>query len=141
MDGHPLMKKLQLKERALSLINLPEELKEAFPPEAERVSEMPDNPEAVLGFASTREELAALIHTVLPKIHKDTVLWMAYPKKTSQRYRSDITRDQGWSPLYEYNYEPVSQVALDEDWSALRFKPLAAIVNPVRKERMVKKEG
>jgi hypothetical protein len=48
-------------------------------------------------------------------------LWFADPKKSGAR-RSDISRDHGWAPVEARDLLPVSQVALDEDWSALRFR-------------------
>lgn len=141
MEEFPLLRKLQLKGRKLSLLNLPEALEPLFPPEMERVGGMPEKAEAVLGFAENARGLEALIHQVLPGLDPDAVLWLAYPKKSSRRYSSDITRDSGWAPLAQYDYEPVSQVSLDEDWSALRFKPFANIKDPKRKGRMVRESG
>ncbi len=48
--------------------------------------------------------------------------WVAYPKGN----RADINRDSLWPLLAEHGFRPVSQVALDETWSALRFRPLKA---------------
>ncbi|MAF63879.1 MULTISPECIES: hypothetical protein [Pseudomonadota] len=36
--------------------------------------------------------------------------------------RSDITRDDGWESLAAQDLLPVTQVAIDNDWSALRFR-------------------
>ena len=57
--------------------------------------------------------------------HKDHLagpgtLWVAYPKGN----RSDINRDTLWPILGEYGMRPVGQVAIDDVWSALRFRPL-----------------
>ena len=52
----------------------------------------------------------------------DALLWFAYPKGSSKRYTCDFNRDTGWTVLGEAGYEPVRQVAIDEDWSALRFR-------------------
>ena len=38
--------------------------------------------------------------------------------------RADLNRDTLWPVLVEYGMRPVSQVAVDEVWSALRFRPL-----------------
>jgi hypothetical protein len=38
--------------------------------------------------------------------------------------RADLNRDTLWPVLGEYGMRPVSQVAVDEVWSALRFRPL-----------------
>ena len=36
----------------------------------------------------------------------------------------DINRDSAWPILAEYGMRPISQVAIDDVWSALRFRPL-----------------
>ena len=41
-----------------------------------------------------------------------------------QGHRADLNRDTLWPVLGEYGMRPVSQVAVDEVWSALRFRPL-----------------
>lgn len=48
-------------------------------------------------------------------------LWIAYPKLTGL-LRSDISRDRGWEPVTALGLLPVTQVAMDADWSALRFR-------------------
>ena len=48
-------------------------------------------------------------------------LWFAYPKKTGA-IQTDITRDHGWAPLAAADLLPVTQVAIDATWSALRFR-------------------
>ena len=138
MEETPLMKKLHLGGRRLTVLNLPEALKPLFPEAIARESRVSEKTEAVLGFAENARDMEALIHRILPALAPGAVLWLAYPKKSSKRYRSDISRDQGWAPLAQYDYEPVSQVALDEDWSALRFKPFSQIKDPKRQGRMVK---
>ena len=50
------------------------------------------------------------------------VLWMAYPKKSGP-LKSDLSRDEGWEPFARAGWRPVSQVAIDATWSALRFRP------------------
>jgi hypothetical protein len=46
--------------------------------------------------------------------------WVAYPKGN----RADVNRDSLWPLLAEHGFRPISQVALDDTWSALRFRPL-----------------
>jgi hypothetical protein len=48
------------------------------------------------------------------------VLWVAYPKGN----RADINRDTLWPILAEHGLRPITQVAVDGVWSALRFRPL-----------------
>jgi hypothetical protein len=48
------------------------------------------------------------------------VFWVAYPKAN----KADINRDTLWPILAERGMRPISQVAVDETWSALRFRDL-----------------
>lgn len=41
---------------------------------------------------------------------------------TSKNYKCDFNRDSEWISLGKYNLEPVRQVAIDDDFSALRFR-------------------
>lgn len=52
----------------------------------------------------------------------DGVLWFCYPKKTSKKYSSDLTRDHGWKALNESGFLGIRMVAIDDDWSAMRFR-------------------
>lgn len=56
------------------------------------------------------------------RLAEDAPFWCCYPKQSSRKYVSDLNRDRGWQPLGDLGFEPVRQVALDEDWSALRFR-------------------
>jgi hypothetical protein len=46
--------------------------------------------------------------------------WIAYPKGG----RADINRDSLWPRLAAHGLRPITQVAIDETWSGLRFRPL-----------------
>lgn len=78
--------------------------------------------EFVLIFVTTRNEIDTYIKKVFPELHGDAVLWFCYPKGTSKTYTCDFNRDNGWETLGAYNMEGVRQVAIDADWSALRFR-------------------
>jgi hypothetical protein len=67
---------------------------------------------------------------------EDGIFWMAYPKKTSKKYRSAITRDEGWEALGDAGFEVVRMVAVDEDWSAVRFRKAAFIGKMIRRQEM-----
>lgn len=75
-----------------------------------------------LAFVQTLAQVEAAAAAIVPRAADDAVLWLAYPKQTSKRYRCDFNRDTGWAALGAAGYEPVRQVAIDEDWSALRFR-------------------
>jgi hypothetical protein len=48
------------------------------------------------------------------------ILWFLYPKGG----RSDINRDSLWPMIAVHGLRPITQVAIDETWSALRFRSL-----------------
>jgi hypothetical protein len=50
------------------------------------------------------------------------LFWWAYPKGSSKNYKCDFNRDTGWQIMGKLGYESVRMVAIDEDWSALRFR-------------------
>lgn len=50
-------------------------------------------------------------------------IWLAYPKKTG-KINNDLSREGVWETVKELDPEwlPVAQIALDDTWSALRFR-------------------
>jgi hypothetical protein len=71
---------------------------------------------------------------LLPRIPGDGVVWFAYPKATSKTLRCEFNRDTGWSALGDAGFEGVRQVAIDADWSALRFRRVEFIKRMQRDE-------
>lgn len=76
----------------------------------------------VIAFVSTLAAVERVARDVAPRLDGDAILWCAYPKGTSKRYTCEFNRDNGWASLGAAGFEPVRQVAIDEDWSALRFR-------------------
>jgi hypothetical protein len=76
----------------------------------------------VLVFVEKKSELDKLSAAVVARASGDAVLWFAYPKGTSKRFACDFNRDTGWDVLRASGFDTVRQVAIDEDWSALRFR-------------------
>ena len=123
----PLFTKLNLKDHAaIVVLNAPPE----FEPELAalaggvKVHRKPMSAATTfaLAFVKTRSELSAAARAILPRVVGDAVVWFAYPKATSKRHKSEINRDSEWAPLGEAGFEGVRQVAIDADWSALRFR-------------------
>jgi predicted transport protein len=73
-------------------------------------------------FVRDSAELAHYIQTVLDEIKPDCILWICYPKLSSG-VQSDLTRDVGWEALYAAGWRGVASVAVDDVWSAVRFRP------------------
>jgi hypothetical protein len=94
-----------------------------------------------LAFALQRAELERLVADLVPKVDGDAVLWIAYPKKSSRRYKADFDRDHGWASLGDAGFEPVRQVSIDEDWSALRFRRVEHIKSLRRDPKMAISPG
>jgi hypothetical protein len=78
-------------------------------------------PRFQIAFALNGAELAQAAAEVAAHYSPGGHLWLCYPKK-SGRIRTDLTRDIGWAPVQALGLFGVTQVALDADWSALRFR-------------------
>lgn len=59
-------------------------------------------------------------------VKREGVLWLCYPKGGAKA-GTDMNRDRGWDAVVEAGWGAVTQIAIDEQWSALRFRPEAAI--------------
>jgi len=75
-----------------------------------------------LAFATTQAELDLYAAELAARAEGDVLLWFAYPKGSSRRYRCEFNRDSGWDVIRRAGYDSVRIVAIDEDWSALRFR-------------------
>jgi hypothetical protein len=75
-----------------------------------------------LAFVQTQKDLDAVASTVAKKAEGDAIVWFAYPKGTSKKFTTDITRDHGWDALGKAGFETVRLIAIDEDWSAKRLR-------------------
>jgi hypothetical protein len=126
MTDNALIKKLQLKPGLQALfLNAPTGYVESLGPLPEGVA-LADGPAGTLGFVQLfvrdRAELAEHAPAALAAIRPDGVLWIAYPKQ-SAKVKTDLTRDHGWEPVTVAGLRPVTQIAIDETWSALRWRP------------------
>jgi hypothetical protein len=76
----------------------------------------------VLAFVTKKSEVDALVAKVAKCAKDDAVVWFAYPKGTSKKYKCDFNRDTGWDELKAAGFDTVRAVAIDEDWTGLRFR-------------------
>jgi hypothetical protein len=90
-----------------------------LPEGVERVVTLGDATTALV-FADDSDSLRKVLHARRDELGAPNGLWIVYPKAN----RTDINRDTLWPILAEYGMRPISQVAIDEVWSALRFRPL-----------------
>jgi hypothetical protein len=75
-----------------------------------------------LAFVTKQSEVDDLTRKVVPLLESDGLFWFAYPKGSSRKYVCEFNRDTGWRELGKHEFEPVRQVAIDEDWTAMRFR-------------------
>jgi len=123
----PLFKKLNLgAHQEIAVFNAPDsfesELKQL---KGVKIARDPVKPKSIafgLAFAITQAQLDRASKTLAGASEGDAVIWFAYPKGTSRRYQCEFNRDSGWSVIRAAGFESVRMVAIDEDWSALRFR-------------------
>ena len=76
----------------------------------------------LIAFVTKLDDIEATSESIAGMDAGDVTVWLAYPKKSSKRYTCEFSRDTGWEPLGRAGFEGVRQVAIDEDWSAIRFR-------------------
>jgi hypothetical protein len=86
----------------------------------------------ILVFVTMQQEVDTLAPAVAQKLEGDGVLWFCYPKGSSKKYKCNFNRDTGWNVLGQQGFEGVRMVAVDEDWSALRFRKVQFIKTMTR---------
>jgi hypothetical protein len=95
-----------------------------------------------LAFVTKQKEVDTLGKAIAKKAEGDAVVWFAHPKGSSKKYKSEINRDSGWKVLGEAGFEPVRMVAIDEDFSAVRFRRVGFIKTLTRgKEHRMSAKG
>lgn len=123
---HPLVKKLQIKPQTNWLVyNAPENYLQLFKalPDGTCITYMPKgNFDGIQLFAKNNAELTQNMQVIKPLLQPDTILWITYPKKSSA-IAGDLNMMSGWEELTKLNLRPVASAAVDETWSAIRFKP------------------
>ncbi len=134
----PLFKKLNFKNQpAILVINSPESFESELTAIAGFATVYRDESDVsamdfAIVFVTRQNEIDESIQKIYPKLEGDAILWYCYPKGTSKKYKCDFNRDRGWSELGKFSLEPVRQVAIDEDWSALRFRKTMHVKNLTR---------
>jgi hypothetical protein len=73
-------------------------------------------------FATQLAEIRTSVPELLNHAAPGALVWIAYPKKTSG-IESDLSRDVVCAALSGTGWRPVSIVAIDDVWAALRFRP------------------
>jgi len=122
-----LFEKLQLKDRQeILVVNAPESLDAELSrlPILHVHRDLKALPEIrfSLAFVTRQAEVDALAPEIAARAKGDATIWFAYPKSTSKRYKCDFNRDTGWAALQAAGFDTVRAIAIDEDWTGLRFR-------------------
>jgi len=79
-----------------------------------------DEADMIIGFAVTLGDLSGL-SAIVAAARADRLAWVGYPK--GGKLGTDLNRDRLAHALATQGIQPVRQVAIDDTWSALRFRP------------------
>jgi hypothetical protein len=121
-----LAQKLQMKTgQRLRVLNAPQGYPDLLAkelPEITVATTRSGSTDAVLLFVNSLAEVERLAPTAIAAIKSTGLLWMAYPKGTSM-VKTDVNRDRLWAAIKPLGWLAIRQVALDDTWSAMRFRP------------------
>ena len=113
--------KLQIRPtHRVCVLHLPDDIDLELPDDVPTTSD-PAAATAVLVFATDRRELSERAGPVVDAARRDALAWIAYPK--ARQLGTDLTRDNLSAALGAEDIRPVRQVAIDQTWSGLRFRP------------------
>lgn len=129
----PLAKKLRVMPgNSVLVMNAPDgylEMLRPGPPDMTTEPQPNRDYDVVLLFVNNAEELARLGATAINSARGTGMLWITYPKGGKTVGATDLPATPWWvrrDVLGEITsvtgYKPVSFVAVDETWTALRFK-------------------
>ncbi len=136
MSNLSLFEKLQLQdEKCLLIQGLPSSIEKQFAKlsYAKNVTPLVKSRKVdfALVFAINQNQLQNIMRDIMPALHTDTKLWVAYPKVTS-KIVSDLNRETSWDFFTANGYDGIGLVDLDHMWSAIRFKREGAAVAQVK---------
>ncbi|TMV48989.1 hypothetical protein FE783_15060 [Paenibacillus mesophilus] len=76
-------------------------------------------------YVNNFSEVEQWVPKLLPTLKEDALFWVSYPKQSAKtKEKPDINRDILAAWVQDHTpYRVVSNVAVDEKWSALRLRP------------------
>jgi hypothetical protein len=132
MTETPLIKKLGIKPKhRIVILNAPEGYLEQLgplPAEVELVTTTTpsDASDVVHLFVCNQAELESQAPRAIQLVKPGGLLWISYPKQSS-KVTTDLNRDVLWKVFPNKDWRPVTQISIDEVWSALRFRPKSEV--------------
>jgi hypothetical protein len=79
------------------------------------------NAEGVIVFVKTLAGVDATCGPAVDAAKEDRIAWIMYPK--AGQLDTDLNRDILWQHLLKKHIQGVRQIAIDNVWSAMRFRP------------------
>ncbi|WP_105617147.1 DUF3052 domain-containing protein [Vallitalea okinawensis] len=143
--SNAVIKKLQLKDQSepVLILNSPEEYKDTLLAFEAAVHQGLENETYgfIQIFGKTTEQLKRDSINAVTCLREDGLFWLCYPKKSSKKYKGcDCNRDELANILGDQGFEAVRMVAIDADWSAMRFRHVDHIKTMTR-SKAATKEG
>jgi len=105
---------------------LPQASQEAEPAAASEHSSASEHRAAVMLFVTSLAEAVQLTPQVFDTMSSLDLVWVAYPKG-GNKVKTDINRDRLAAIVEPTGWRAVRLVAMDEVWSAMRFRPAALV--------------
>lgn len=78
--------------------------------------------DVVLLYSRSRAQLERDAAAAIAGLREGGVLWICYPK-ISAKTGSDLSREACRDGMARHGWRPVAQIAIDDTWSAMRFRP------------------
>ncbi len=114
---------------SILIVNAPDRYEETLGelPEGVSVESTAEGPfDMIQTFVRDKADVDDLAAGAIDALKPGGLLWFAYPKKSS-KVKTDISRDSGWESLAREGLRPVTQVSIDDTWSALRFRSVSEV--------------
>jgi hypothetical protein len=83
-------------------------------------------------FATRLSEISRFARRLSKHAGQNALVWISYPKKTS-KVKGTLSRDVIREAMRAAGWRAVSIVAIDEVWSALRFRPAGQVDSRLRR--------
>jgi hypothetical protein len=113
-----LADKLRYKQGRAIILNLPEGLNMGVSSEADLNGAF----DFLQLFVRNYQELETWVPQIVDKLNDEAIIWICYPKQTS-KIKTDVNRDTIGKMVEDTTeYRLVSNVAIDDTWSALRLR-------------------
>jgi hypothetical protein len=140
----PLAKKLLMKPgQQWLIVNPPEDYLAALEPLPDGVQLSFTVKGSVNGmqvFVKNSAELTEVLKQLKPALTEETTLWVIYPKK-SLGIETDLQMMSGWEVAKPYGLRPVASAAINNVWTALRFRPEHLVKHSDSSKEAIRKEN